>query len=312
MAALTATLAIGGIGCGGTDAATFGGYGQGHPGAGLNHGGQIFLEKVHRPDEWTGDQGWLNGYQRSYNDTNIAMVDTLPLPPIPPGECMDISTNVFPRQFGSSSGAGGDGDVTYGDLGATLTLTPTDSSAPTLSAPKVEGFVDNLQYRVELGYQNSPFNAEDIRNDTYYDISFDGSENLTPNQIYMPPAYEIYSPAVGKEELVFNRGEDLVINWDPVNQDVGGAEHTAERTFANVIFVGFPDMEAGTQFKVVCPINDGAGHDTFSIPASVMDSLPPAGIMITGQPTHMMAALNGERFDLIAIECNQSRFSFAE
>jgi hypothetical protein len=97
-----------------------------------------------------------------------------------------------------------------------------------------------------------------------------------------------------------------------VNQLVGVASHSPERTFANIIFVGFPDMEAGTQFKMVCPINDGQGHDTFTISAEDMDKLPEAGIMITGQPTHVMASLDDERFDLIAIECNQSKFSFAQ
>lgn len=289
-----------GVGCGDeTSIDEFEGYGAGHPGAGKKLGGQIFLEKVYRPDEWTGSQGWINGYARTYNDPNVSIADTLALPPIPPGTCMDISTNEFPRQFG---------DVTYHDLGPEIVLTP--ETGPVLRAPATENFVDNLQYMVEEGYQNSPFDHTTIQNDTWYDIEFEGSENLNPSRMYMPPPYEVYSHPVGKEELVFSRAEPMVLEWEPVNQTVGGNEHTGDRTFANVIFVGFPDMEAGTQFKVVCPLNSGEASGTFPIPEEVWASLPEAGIMITGQPTHMMADLNGERFDLIAIECNQSRFAF--
>lgn len=312
---VVALFAAAGCGDGETvDVTDFEGYGNGHPGAGLVHGGQIFLELVHRPE---GDFGMLHGWARDWNGNEPELAgDSLPLPPIPAGTCMDISTDVFPRQYST--------DATFLDLGPELRVISADGDGA-IVAPQKMGFVDNLQYAVPLGYQNNPFAANLIDHDGYYKVVFDGVENLNIGDLdgdgeaddpsfYFPPTYTVYDPRVGRETVTINRGEDLVVEWEPLNQDIGGQAHSPERTFAFVIFVGPPNANNGTggQFKVLCPINDGLGHSTFTIPASVTETLPPGGRMITGQPTHILGEMNGYRFDLISIECNNSPFTVAD
>jgi len=305
--ALCAALmaAIGGVGCSGpaVDVTEFEGYGAGQPGRGLVHGGQMFLELIHSP---TGDIGMLHSWARDFPDSQPDVKDTLPIPPIPSGTCMNISTPVFPRPPLEGS--------QFLDLGPEFSVS---NGTVTHTAPlKNMQFVDNLQYGIPLGYQLNPFDATTIQHDTTYTVSFNGpggsSDTLEPNTFHFSPKYEIYNPPVGKMPLTFTRGQPIDMSWEPVNQDAGGTEHTPERTFAFVIFLSMPSPTAPGQFKVFCPLNDGQGHDSFQVPAEVVDSLPANGMMVTGQQTHVMAKFNDKRFDLITIECNRSPFSFAQ
>jgi hypothetical protein len=298
-------------GCGeSVDVTEFQGYGAGHPGAGKVHGGQLFLELIHTP---AGDVGMLHSWARDFTTPPASVASTLPIPLIPSGTCMDITTsgfNIFPRVHIPESH--------FLDLGPQLSIS---TGTVTHTANQTMNFVDNLQYKIPLGYQLNPppgmtgtgvFDASTIQHDATYTVSFNGSENLHPNTMYMSPTYEIYQPAeLGKAPLTFTRGQPLEMSWQPNNQDAGGTEHTADRTFAFVIFLG-PATPGMPQFKVFCPINDGLGHDSFTVPAEVIDSLPPMGLMVSGQQTHMMAEFQDRRFDLITIECNRSPFSFAQ
>jgi hypothetical protein len=287
---LVVALFAAAVGCGDektVEVTDFEGYGAGHPGQGLVHGGQIFLELIHRPE---GDIGMLHGWARDWSNEPAAP-DSLPLPPIPAGTCMDISTDVFPRPHSD--------DATFLDLGPELTVRSVDDGSR-IVAPQVMGFVDNLQYRIPMGYQLNPFSPDLIEHNGYYKVDFDGVEDLHVGDLdgdgdedepafYFPPTYSVYEPNVGVEPVTITRGEDLVVTWQPLNQDIGGPAHSPERTFAFVIFVGAPNPNGdgtGGQFKVLCPINDGLGHDTFTVPAEITEILPPGGRMITGQPTH--------------------------
>ena len=284
--------------CGGEEVNVkdFEGYGAGHPGAGKVHGGQIFLEHINTP---TGAIGILNGLARDFTE-EPTVADSLPIPRIPAGTCMDITTAIFPRPPAAGS--------VFQDLGPEMSVS---NGVVTHTAPLKQNFTDNLQYGIPLGCALNPFDATTIQAGATYNVQFNGSENLNPSTMYFAPAYEIFSPPIGKAPVTLTRGQPLEITWDPIGQDTGGTEHTADRTFAFVILLSMPSPVTG-QVKWFCPLNDGAGYSSFTVPVEVIDSLPAGGIIVSGQQTHMMAEYNGRRFDLITIACARSPFSFAQ
>ena len=298
--AIRALLATFVFGCGTetVDVHDFDGYGVNQPGFGKVHGGQMFLEVIHKPD---GDIGQLNAWARTF-DPDPAPPASFPIPIIPPMTCMDISTSVFPRPPAEGSiftDLGGDMSVTSNGV----TITAIKKQAATGSA-----FVDNLQFGIPLGYQNQPFDPSGIQDGADYTINFPGSENLTPNTFHMAPYYAITTPSIGKAPVTLTRGQPLHIAWDPIGQEEGGT-HTADRSFPFLILLGLPSMTTG-QVKYFCPMNDGHVHNSFDVPVEVVDALPDAGIIVMGHQTHMMGLFNERRFDLITINCNRSPFSF--
>jgi len=274
------------------------GYGVGQPGFGLVHGGQVFYELIHAPN---GDIAQINGWARTFSpDPEPAA--TVPIPKIPPMTCQDISTAVFPRPPAEGSN--------FVDLGAEITLT---TGSQVLRAPQTANFVDNLQFGIPMGYQLQPFDPLTVVHEAVYEVAFNGSDKLTPNTMFFSPIFTINSPPIGKAPVQFTHGQGLDISWDPVNQ-VTTAYQKPDQTFPFVIILSMPSPTTG-QTKWFCPMNDGQIHDSFTIPPEVVDALPPAGILVMGQQTHMQAAFESpdgvkRRFDLITIECNRSPFSF--
>jgi hypothetical protein len=289
------------------DVTEFEGYGAGHEGALNPFGGEITLERAFTP---AGEIGEVNGFVRLWDNIDEAEEPYFP----PPGACEDITPPEWPIPPPPNT--------TFADLGPEMIFT-SGARGESFTVPRVMNDVDNLGRANEIMYGGTgpdgdfatwgDVDAGNINWDTTFDIAFsgpDGSEaDLTPAQVYMPPEYASMEPPIGDEDLLtIQRGEDLAVSWEVVNQTGFDGQHTAERTFPFVFFQGFD--ERGTQ--VYCPLNDGDVYDGFTVPAEIIDALPPEGFIQVGQTSHYMSAFKEHRIDVFAITCRISDYEMAE
>lgn len=285
------------MGCSDTvDIQDFPGYGAGHPGAGKVHGGQVIFQVVHQISD---SHANIFGYARDFTTTPDPE-STLPVPTLPSMECSNISTPVFPRVSAEGS--------VFQDLGPTLTLS---TATVAHEAPQKADFTDNNQYKIPLGYTNPSFDLNTVQHGEFYDVNFVGVEQLKPSRMFFARQFDLYTPALAIEPVVLTKGQPLEFTWSQSDTwGDGTGEHTADRTFGFVILIGPGNATTG-QVKWLCPINDGQNHSNFTVPATVVDQLPPTGQVLFGQISHMMAEYQNKRFDLITIECKRSPWSFA-
>ena len=294
-------------------------YGGGQPGTTLPEGGEIRHENVRFFGQ--AEQTWLMVYQY----TGPAKTDTAPFAAAADGghgtfgNCVDERTGSPTWPFHPITGA------TYLDLN--VQVTGPGITTP-LSPPKTMNAVGNSTFRQHtfaygggspnpmgtgpMGYNATLVAAESMPGADYsVDIGKKGADGkVAPMTYHMPDRYVAPLGIGGAGPVMIPKGKDLVLEWTAPANDFGtsGKEHT-KKTYFNLTFFADPtNMTNPAQF--LC-FNDADGHTT--VPAAVVDALPPGGLMVNANLAHYMEAREaapGEmrRFDLVTIFCNISPF----
>ncbi|HEX2689211.1 MAG TPA: hypothetical protein VHN14_21465 [Kofleriaceae bacterium] len=304
-----------------TDVSQFN-YGGGQPGATLPEGGEIRHENVRFMGQ--PEQTWLMVYQYTAPKSEVSAPFAAPEMDGHGqfGNCVDERTGSPTWPVKPITGA------TY------LELPKVELKGPgitgTLTIPKTtdpKNLVGNSTFRkYDLAYGGGApgdtgpggFNATLTKEqstpggDYTLDIGKkDISGNVTPMTYHIAEAYT--APLeIGKKNpidpVIIPPHQDLTYTWTPPAQDFGpdGKTHTKNTHFNLTFFADPTNMANPSQF--IC-FPDVDGHQT--IPAAVIDALPPAGLIVNADITHYLEAREaapGEmrRFDLVTIFCNIS------
>jgi hypothetical protein len=132
-----------------------------------------------------------------------------------------------------------------------------------------------------------------------------------PMHYFMPETFTAPLGIGGAATVMIKSGQDLSFTWTPPANDFGesGFEHT-KKTHFNFTF--FADPTDGAQHALFICFPSEEGKQT--IPAAVIDALPPGGLIVNANLSHYLEAREGSgpsdirRFDLVTIFCNISAY----
>jgi hypothetical protein len=270
-------------------------YGDGQTGEGLLFGGYLLMEHINHPEGPTArGEYWM--VTRTATAPANGPLDMVPA--FMSNVCNDLGTMPVPLTPGTKPIDIMNFKIT-GPAGV-ITLPRMDGSItnPTISNDGVSG----------LDMFVGPVDPNLLPYDSNFTLSFsspDGnSDVLHPASFYMPKAYNVTSPMVGKQNLTFASGQDVTFTWE-LNGDSDTDQFTGQTAFP-FIQLGPGDTTFRTFF---CPILDGKAHTTFTVPASVIAQLDKTGIVMMGKFTHTLAEFKHTRVDLQAIACNTSKYT---
>lgn len=299
---------VAGFGCGGTDAGEFCGYGCGQPGSDLPGGGEVLMERIdlYLPGLTPAPTTYTTFHAYAFTSAQ----ETAPLPP--GGKCTPLvegknwPTQVFPS------------DAEWDDWGDGITLTRADGM--TWDVPKVLPAADDDPMTPDFLTDNRPnynrhhpflyggpnwqgtnFALDSWIESTEYTLSLKNKagENMS---FFTPPFHpEPYGIGNVTDPVIIPGGTaDWPIDVQLVPQ-APGEQHSKQKHFGFLAF-GRIDVPPGAPIALyVCP---EAADGSITIERSVIDSLPPEGIIQSGRLTHWMDVdEDGRRFDLVAIDC---------
>lgn len=274
-------------------------YGNGQPGAALEDGGEILLERIKlNVGDGNVEYSTFHAYQF------MPLATSAKRPPVNEGGCLWLGdgdgypTNVIPPE------------AQYVDWGDSIALGAKDGSW-SKTVPKIEpeagedGLLDNRpnfnrKHPFLYGgpkWQGDNLAADDFQNNATYSVSIPGKGDF---DIVFPPAHTApLSIGTSNDPVEVPRTGDWEVTWPSVAQELG-EEHSRSHNFT---FMAFAEVDATAMAPIalfICPAVE-RGKMTFS--EADLARLPDAGIIQHGRLTHYMEDLDGSRFDLMAIDC---------
>ncbi len=293
------------------------GGGGGQPGASLAEGGEIRHERVYI--RGAAPQAWIQLYQ--YKGPGALLNAPLPTPDLdadahlePCVDERDPAAASWPfRPIAGTSPA----QPTYLELPMTELVGSGITGVLTIPRTDPPNTIGNSTYRTydftyggglpgtDAGGFNATLSPEVAEAGGHYTLEI----GQGPMDYYLP---EDYQPPrdIGRADTVpIAKGEDLVLDWDAPPNDRGsdGTEQNRKTYFNYVLFV---DPSAAFPPQFLCfPQADGVQ----TISRSVIEKLPPSGIIIHTSCTHYMekqdAGGEDRRFDLVGAIVNISSYT---
>lgn len=276
----------------------FEGYGSGQPGTALEEGGEALLEriKLNIGGELVAQYSTFHAYQ--YTPASTA---TLP----PAGVCSRIDAGtVWPTNLT---------DGAHVDWGASIRLTSAsglDLEVPKQVAADGATLIDNRPNYNRAhpflyggpGWQEEAMAFDDVVPGETYAVEI-GDQSF---DIVFPPEHTSpYGIGTSATPVEVPTSGDWEVTWDAVGQ-VEGATHSRAHHFTFLAFARIDD--SGPIGMYLCP---AAEDGSVTVPADVIATLPDSGIIQHGRLTHYMEAVDGRRFDLVAIDCTIGAFAKA-
>lgn len=309
--------------CGGEeiDVTEWEGYGGGIPGANLPEGGEMLIERISISPAASGTEAGvvLNTFHAFQYGGSFMGAQVFPAP----GTCHKMQHPInFPVHDIPDT-------ADYVDWGESIVLNgPGMGSGVTIPKVIADGtapLTDNRPSPVRNHKEgNWIYGGPTWQGDAFQGVTIEpgGTYNLDINvdrtlEFQYPPEFA-FAENAGREEVIVPVGGDWDLTWEAKQNP--NTPHDRGHSFVFVAFAQFPgEGDLGpTPLYLRQPPEDATGSvdGSFTIPQSVIDDIPEAGIFQTGRFSHWMEILKDDsgadrKLDLFAIECSVSTYSKA-